>query len=345
MSDIKLSFCVPTYNRANYIGQTLASMADQIISGGWTDCIEICVSENASTDNTDDVINEFKNIYPLVRLVYSKNNENLGADSNYLRVVEIASGDYCWLFGSDDALVPGAISSIFQELQFNYDIILSNRIECDIDLNQLRKQYWLDLNAGSCVYNFNDSSDITKYFQEARSLGALFSYLSSIVVKRTSWNTIKFDESFIGTAYSHVYILLSLMLKGTILKYHVEPTVLCRGGNDSFMKKSLAKRVILDLDGYVLLADTLFSDDKVSYNLFLLVLKTECNSSYFKSLRSILKIRLCSMQGDWQYLLNRYKILYGLDRKIKIIYYIPSFFICFARYAYKAKKYIEGKNA
>jgi len=320
-------------------------MADQIILGGWTDCIEICVSDNASTDNTDDVIDEFKNTYPLVRLVHSKNNENVGADRNYLRVVEIASGDYCWLFGSDDALVPGAICSIFQELQqFNYDIILSNRIECDIDLNQLRKQYWLDLNAGSCVYNFNDSSDITKYFQEARSLGALFSYLSSIVVNRASWNTIKFDESFIGTVYSHVYILLSLVLKGAILKYHVEPTVLCRGGNDSFIQKSLARRVVLDLHGYVLMADTLFGNDKVIYNFFLRVLKTECANSYFKSLRSILKIRLCSMQGDWQYLMNCYKKLYGLDRKIKIIYHIPSFFIYFARYAYKAKKYIEGQN-
>lgn len=263
MSNIRLSFCIPTYNRADYIGQTLTSVVDQIIEGGWTDCIEICVSDNASTDATDEVIQNFQADHPSVRLVYSKNCENLGADRNYLRVVELASGEYCWLFGSDDTLVPGAIGGIMQELQCDYDIILSNRIECDINLNQLRNQYWLDSKSGSCAYNFSDIREIKSYFQNARSLGALFSYLSSIVVRRKTWNDIKFDEAFIGTAYAHVYILLSIVLKGSILKYHVEPTVLCRGENDSFATDGVVKRYLIDLDGYQILADILFENNSV----------------------------------------------------------------------------------
>lgn len=299
MSDIKLSFCIPTYNRADYIGQTLTSIADQIIEGGWTDCIEICVSDNASTDATDEVIQNFQAVHLSVRLAYSKNSENLGADRNYLRVVELASGEYCWLFGSDDTLVPGAIGGIMQELQCDYDIILSNRIECDINLNQLRKQYWLDSKLGSCVYNFSDIRDIKRYFQNARSLGALFSYLSSIVVRRKAWNDIKFDEAFIGTAYAHVHILLSIVLKGSILKYHVEPTVLCRGENDSFATDGVVKRYFIDLDGYQILADYLFGEVSVR-DAFKSVMRREHKWYFFAGLANKVKNR-----GEWDELVRK----------------------------------------
>ena len=296
MSDIKLSFCIPTYNRANYIGQTLTSIADQIVEGDWTDCIEICVSDNASTDNTVEVIRHFQVNYPSVKLIYSKNNENLGADRNYLRVVELASGEYCWLFGSDDALVTGAISRILHELQFNYDIILSNRIECDINLNRLLDRYWLDPKIGSCIYNFNDTNEIQRYFQDAHSLGALFSYLSSIVVKRASWNSIKFEESFIGTAYAHVYILLLVLLRGSILKYHLEPTVLSRGGNDSFATKGFIERMKLDLDGYRKLAN-LFEYAK-SRRYFLRVMHREHSWTRW------FRVRQLSTGKEWSLILN-----------------------------------------
>ena len=52
---IKLSVCMPTYNFGNYIGQTLASVIEQIVPG-----VEIVVLDGGSTDNTPDIVLRYK---------------------------------------------------------------------------------------------------------------------------------------------------------------------------------------------------------------------------------------------------------------------------------------------
>lgn len=314
MSDIKLSFCIPTYNRANYIRQTLTSISDQIIEGGWTDNIEICVSDNASTDNTDDVIHNFIEEYPSVRLVYSKNNENIGADRNYLRVVELATGDYCWLMGSDDTINSGAVSCIISELCFEFDILLCNRINCDINLVPIKSQLWLSSNTRDRKFNFKYIDELREYLHRACSIGALFSYLSSIIVKRSAWKSIKCDDSFIGTAYVHVYILLSQMMSGATLKYITAPLVLCRGENDSFASEGIVKRMLLDLYGYKKLA-LIIEDQDVRLDFLKVMTRHHPWSRWFK-------IRITTSDSEWANI----KVLlleYGFEPwKIKLIGYV-----------------------
>jgi abequosyltransferase len=96
----RLSICIPTYNRRKYLGDTITSITTQV-SAADASRIEICVSDNASTDGTEILIRELQSRTP-VRIIYFRNETNLGADANYLRAVELASGDYCWFMGSDD---------------------------------------------------------------------------------------------------------------------------------------------------------------------------------------------------------------------------------------------------
>ena len=106
MAQPKLSICIPTYNRENYLSQLLESIVIQAPNDG---SIEICVSDNASTDNTEAMIRHYRNQFNYI--VYHCNDTNLGADKNYLKCVALASGEYCWLMGSDDQLITGAIKS------------------------------------------------------------------------------------------------------------------------------------------------------------------------------------------------------------------------------------------
>lgn len=265
MSDMKLSFCIPTYNRANYIGQTLASIADQIIEGSWTDCIEICVSDNASTDNTNEVIYHFQARYPSVKLIHSINSENLGADRNYLRVIEMATGKYCWLFGSDDKLVPGAVHRLMSEIDLNLDVYLCNRINCDVNLKPLDKYCGLNT-AEDKLFDFSLQGQLKNYFNSARSIYAVFSYLSAIIVKRSQWDSIKYDTSMTGTAYSHAYVLVALIANGARLKYIQDAMVYCRLGNDSFALDGEHNRIMIDFVGYLKIASKLFEDDEIKYS-------------------------------------------------------------------------------
>jgi glycosyltransferase involved in cell wall biosynthesis len=57
-----LSICIATYNRADYIGETLDSIIPQL-----TDNVELLVVDGASTDNTEDVVRTYTD--PRIRYV------------------------------------------------------------------------------------------------------------------------------------------------------------------------------------------------------------------------------------------------------------------------------------
>ena len=105
----KLTICIPTYDRAWAIGEALESVISQA-----TDEIEIVVSDNASTDNMPEVIAAFQQRFP--RLHYFQSEQNVGCDPNGVRVVELASVEYCWSLGSDDQAEPGAIAAILKAI-------------------------------------------------------------------------------------------------------------------------------------------------------------------------------------------------------------------------------------
>ena len=88
-------------------------------------------------------------------------------------------------------------------------------------------------------------------------LGGLFSYLSSILVHRDSWQKAFFDDRLMGTAYSHVFKLFQVLLNSshsllTVSKYSPVKT---RLGDDSF-RSSAGQRLMLDIDGYKLISET-----------------------------------------------------------------------------------------
>ena len=107
---MKLSICIPTHNRAEFLPATLESIAAQ-----WTDDIEIAVSDNASTDHTAAIVESYR--ARLGRVRWSRADTNRGADANYLKAVEISTGEYCWILGSDDPIAPGAIGSSLPRIQ------------------------------------------------------------------------------------------------------------------------------------------------------------------------------------------------------------------------------------
>ena len=90
----KVSVLIPTYNCAKYIGQAIQSVLDQTFED-----FEIVISDNASTDNTEEVVKNFENS----RIRYYKNQENIGYTRNVYRLIhELARGEYCIILCADD---------------------------------------------------------------------------------------------------------------------------------------------------------------------------------------------------------------------------------------------------
>jgi len=105
----KLSVCIPTYNRAAHLANCLNSI---ILSNSQTDLqFQVCVSDNNSNDETEKVVRHAQSI---IDIKYHKNSSNLGIPRNFLNVVSMADGDFVWLIGDDDLLMPNAITDLYQ---------------------------------------------------------------------------------------------------------------------------------------------------------------------------------------------------------------------------------------
>ncbi|MBA3656407.1 MAG: glycosyltransferase family 2 protein [Gemmatimonadaceae bacterium] len=104
---MRLSICIPTYNRSHHLANCLESVR---VSRDRAGCdVEVCVSDNASTDATEAIVRAMQERMPIV---YHRNPKNLGIPRNFLNVVEMASGEFAWLLGDDDLLMAHSLAEI-----------------------------------------------------------------------------------------------------------------------------------------------------------------------------------------------------------------------------------------
>ena len=103
MPSVLLTIAVPTYNRAQLLNQCLSALAREFENDNR---VEIIVSNNASTDNTVEVVEQHRNA-ALPGLHYFQNEQNLGPDLNIRQCFDKAKGKYVWIFSDDDFLLSG----------------------------------------------------------------------------------------------------------------------------------------------------------------------------------------------------------------------------------------------
>jgi len=112
MSKPLLTIGIPTYNRAKFLNEILGWLYTEV---GNDNRFEILISDNASTDNTEEVVMKYKSIFS--NLVYHKQTENIGADKNFKYIYDTANGQYIKLHGDDDILTPGSIKYIANTIE------------------------------------------------------------------------------------------------------------------------------------------------------------------------------------------------------------------------------------
>lgn len=93
----RVSVCIPTYNAANHIGETIASVLSSTCHN-----LEIVVSDDASTDNTREVVRSFEDH----RILLVENETKLGVPANWNCALQKASGEFVGLLNHDDLYGP-----------------------------------------------------------------------------------------------------------------------------------------------------------------------------------------------------------------------------------------------
>jgi glycosyltransferase involved in cell wall biosynthesis len=109
---VKISVCIPQYNRIAYLLKSLEIIARQTHAD-----VEICVVDDASTDDTDAQLTRLLPTYRFpVRYVRHAVNE--GYDRTLRHALRLATGDYCFTLGNDDTLAdPGCLARLADFLE------------------------------------------------------------------------------------------------------------------------------------------------------------------------------------------------------------------------------------
>lgn len=106
---VRVTIGLSTYNRAaTLLPEALGSAVAQTYSN-----LEILISDNASTDETEAVVRRFDD--PRIR--YVKQPRNLGANGNFNYCLEHASGEFFLLLHDDDLLDPDMIEACVRALE------------------------------------------------------------------------------------------------------------------------------------------------------------------------------------------------------------------------------------
>jgi Glycosyltransferases involved in cell wall biogenesis len=128
IQDPKVSIGLPVFNGEKYLREAI----DSILAQTFTD-FELIISDNASTDRTEEICKEYEAKDPRVR--YYRNELNLGAAPNYNRLVELSRGEYFKWACHDDLCAPEFLEKCVEILEQNSPIILCYTRTLIIDEN------------------------------------------------------------------------------------------------------------------------------------------------------------------------------------------------------------------
>ncbi|MDD5102185.1 MAG: glycosyltransferase family 2 protein [Endomicrobiaceae bacterium] len=90
MNNPLLSICIPTYNRADYLNQSIQSIVN---SDGFGDKVEIVISDNCSTDNTEITCLQWSEKYTNIKYFKQSKPTDI-ADKNFIDAMSLGTGQY-----------------------------------------------------------------------------------------------------------------------------------------------------------------------------------------------------------------------------------------------------------
>lgn len=212
---MEISFCVPTYNRADDLKRCLDS-----ILINQDDDIEVVVQDNCSPDHTKSVIDSFSD----QRLNYYRNPENIGLAKNIITIIEKATGRYIFFLTDDDYLMPDAIPKIKNFIQANDPSFFTSHAKTFLKKRNRFFDYFIfersiDRNASASI---DDTASIIT---------------SAHILTRVCFKRSQLDLAFLkkhgDNWYPQMLVAMQMVLKGPVL-YLAEPLVVHTWENATF---------------------------------------------------------------------------------------------------------------
>lgn len=192
-----LTIAIPTKNRSTFLAQNLLQLKSELKKID-SYLVEIIVSDNCSTDDTEVVVNSIMSGGLAVR--YLKNPKDIGWGKNFLQCFNMATGIYVLVLGDDDFFVDGALSKLVYHLKSEeYGVVCVNTFGFD---------YCFKSENPGGVVELQSYIDPGEFIND---VGALLSLISACVIKKS----LVFNDSLEPSDNQNLPVL-SLVLRASI---------------------------------------------------------------------------------------------------------------------------------
>ncbi len=220
MATVKLSIGIPTYNRADFIVETLDSIVPQLTPG-----VELLILDGASPDDTQQVVRAYIEKHPQVR--YHRRKTKTNPDADFDRTVELCRGEYCWLFPDDDLMSPGTIAKVLSVLDEKPDLVVVDGKVEDVTLSMTLRPRRMAFE-GVRRYGPEDADALLV------DTGGVLSFIGAAIVRRDLWLS-RDRESYFGCYFLHVGVIFQKPPASAVAIG--EPLVRIRYGNSLWTPK------------------------------------------------------------------------------------------------------------
>lgn len=249
---IDLSVCIPVYNCGEFLSDALDSILAQCGPG-----VEVIVYDGGSTDMTPEVMRS----HARPGLHYHRAATRGGIDADLASCVSLARGEYCWLFSGDDVMRPGAMAAAFEQISSGADVMVCRHTLCDLKMRGRREYAVLLPVSEPLSVDMGDRLQRHAWFARAATSEAFFSFLSGLIVRRSTWHRGHLEPAFVGSCWAHVVRLLALVPDGLKVAYVPQIWLDQRGENDSFAAAGMVNRFRIAIEGFHAIGDALFGHD------------------------------------------------------------------------------------
>ena len=170
----RVSIGLPVYNGERYLAETIEAIRAQTFSD-----FELIISDNASTDRTEEICRSFASRDQRVR--YVRNEENVGAAENFRAVQRLAKGEYFRWATYDDLIAPEMVARCVEVLDREPSVILAYAKSRLIDANGVFLSFYDD----GLDLRFPRPSDRFMWFLQHFGLGnALYGLMRASILER-----------------------------------------------------------------------------------------------------------------------------------------------------------------
>jgi glycosyltransferase involved in cell wall biosynthesis len=107
MTTPRVTVCIPTYNRARFLPETIRSVLDQTFMD-----FELAISDDASSDNTAEVVASFHDS----RIRYYRHSTNIGLTPNWQFAFSMANTGLVAALADDDVYLPDHLATAIEAL-------------------------------------------------------------------------------------------------------------------------------------------------------------------------------------------------------------------------------------